>query len=325
VKRLSICIPTFNRAVFLAESLEAIRDALELVDTRKVEIVISDNCSDDLTQQVIQKFVDLRLCEVKNFTQKENIGWSNLIKVTDYAIGDYIWILSDDDLILRDSILKILSLIESSEEEISIIVNIAAFDSRGNISKAFLNKNSIVTDFNSGLKLLGRHITFLSSVVFGRNNLDGEMKKISENNGFPQSFVFLKAMRASKIFFLREVCLKIRRGNSGGYNFYVFFITMIDQLLLFALKLGYSNGSVISVRNHVRLLLYWSVFANFEKNSTLRSSDIKKIEQIIYTSGHDFLTKITLSGFVRLFIKNKFVAKPTASLLNYFRAKFDLN
>jgi glycosyltransferase involved in cell wall biosynthesis len=47
--RLSICIPTFNRAPFLEKTLESIVGQKIFLETDMVEVVVSDNCSTDGT------------------------------------------------------------------------------------------------------------------------------------------------------------------------------------------------------------------------------------------------------------------------------------
>ena len=50
--RLSICIPTFNREGLLRETLTHLREVCD----EDIEIAISDNCSSDGTQDVIDSF-----------------------------------------------------------------------------------------------------------------------------------------------------------------------------------------------------------------------------------------------------------------------------
>ena len=55
MKKLSICIPTFNRGDFLKRLLV---DILENERSHEVEIVISDNASTDNTDEVVEFFKD---------------------------------------------------------------------------------------------------------------------------------------------------------------------------------------------------------------------------------------------------------------------------
>lgn len=54
---LSVCIPTFNRAVLLERTLSSMVQQAAFLDTDEIEIVISDNCSDDETPAVAARFV----------------------------------------------------------------------------------------------------------------------------------------------------------------------------------------------------------------------------------------------------------------------------
>ncbi len=57
--RLSICIPTRNRAQHLEEALRSITDNPVFAQQDDIEVVVSDNASTDHTPQVVEKFVAL--------------------------------------------------------------------------------------------------------------------------------------------------------------------------------------------------------------------------------------------------------------------------
>lgn len=97
--KVSVCIPTFNRAQYLEQT---VRSALEQ-DYPNLEILVSDNCSSDRTSDVIDTFVaDPRLKHNLNAT---NIGmvanWQKLIY--EMATGEWFILLSDDDYFVDKS------------------------------------------------------------------------------------------------------------------------------------------------------------------------------------------------------------------------------
>ena len=53
---LSLCIPTYNRSQYLKKSIDSIVCQKEFLDG-KVEIVISDNASDDDTREVVKPYL----------------------------------------------------------------------------------------------------------------------------------------------------------------------------------------------------------------------------------------------------------------------------
>jgi len=54
---LSICIPTYNRAKQLDTTLKSIISQNIFINTNKIEIVISDNCSTDETSLIVNKYI----------------------------------------------------------------------------------------------------------------------------------------------------------------------------------------------------------------------------------------------------------------------------
>lgn len=90
--RVSVCLPTYNRAGYLAQCLAGI-----LAQTfRDFEVIVSDNCSTDATAEVVGAFNDPRIRYVRN---ARNIGvFPNMNQCLDLARGQYICILHDDDL-----------------------------------------------------------------------------------------------------------------------------------------------------------------------------------------------------------------------------------
>ena len=101
--KLSICIPTFNRAKYLNNLLNSIYITKSpfLANT---EICISDNNSSDKTENVVKSFDDKLNINYKK--QKTNVSLLNILKVVDLAKGEFVWILGDDDLILKNSFEK---------------------------------------------------------------------------------------------------------------------------------------------------------------------------------------------------------------------------
>ncbi len=120
----SICIPTFNRAVPLAERLEQFERILGRSAYRGVvEMVVSNNGSDDDTDEVIRSWFE-RLaahCEVRTFRQKRNIGGeAHFDFMYEQARGEYVWLCSDDDTVVEEDFDRLLADLERFAPEICI-------------------------------------------------------------------------------------------------------------------------------------------------------------------------------------------------------------
>jgi glycosyltransferase involved in cell wall biosynthesis len=104
---LTIAIPTYNRAAHLDEQLK--RLGTQIKDS--VEVLVSDNASDDNTGEIVNRYK----CVLPNLVycrNAVNLGFDrNIIRLYCEAKGEYIWFLSDDDAILPGALLEVLSLI----------------------------------------------------------------------------------------------------------------------------------------------------------------------------------------------------------------------
>ncbi|MBM9501967.1 glycosyltransferase family 2 protein [Leptospira sp. 201903071] len=109
--KISICIPTFNRAEHLSNCLNSIllnRDR-ENVD---FEICVSDNNSNDQTESVVQNFE--KTLPIRYWKNEFNMGVArNVLKVVDLAEGDFVWLIGDDDLLLPNAVKSISDLISN--------------------------------------------------------------------------------------------------------------------------------------------------------------------------------------------------------------------
>lgn len=111
---LTIGVQTYNRAYKLERLLKQFCELPNYFDVQKwnLEILISDNCSDDHTPLVVN---NLKAKLVKSgflvsfFRQKENLGLDgNSLFVLTHAQGEYLWFFSDDDILISKNILHLL-------------------------------------------------------------------------------------------------------------------------------------------------------------------------------------------------------------------------
>ena len=91
--KVTIAIPTYNRAAFLTEALDS-----ALAQTYKnIEVIVSDNASTDNTLQLLENYTDDRLTIIQ---QKTNLGMvGNWNACLEKASGEFFILLSDDDFL----------------------------------------------------------------------------------------------------------------------------------------------------------------------------------------------------------------------------------
>jgi glycosyltransferase involved in cell wall biosynthesis len=92
---VSIMIPTYNQAEFLPVAVQSALDQ----DYVNLEVVISDDCSDDRTGEVLKRFEEDR--RVRVFRNSENLGRVKNYRKTlyDYARGKFVLNLDGDDFL----------------------------------------------------------------------------------------------------------------------------------------------------------------------------------------------------------------------------------
>ena len=91
--RLTVGIPTFNRAAWLGEAIESVL-AQTFTDFR---LIVSDNASDDDTPEVVRSFADERIEYVRSEHNVGSIG--NCNRLVDLAETEFLVLLPDDDLL----------------------------------------------------------------------------------------------------------------------------------------------------------------------------------------------------------------------------------
>lgn len=144
---LSICIPTYNRHESLKLLLELICEQIRF--NSKVELVVSDNNSNDDTQKVLEKYSEID--NIRIYKNNSNIGAvGNILKLTQVlAKGEYIWVIGDDDLLMPGAIDKLVKLIEANRHIGYFFVNHIYECSKNRQSIYDEIKNSKPREFNT--------------------------------------------------------------------------------------------------------------------------------------------------------------------------------
>lgn len=189
---LSICIPTYNREAYLVEAIESIVLQIDEGLRERVEIVISDNFSNDETQNVVKGYAKKNK-SIKYFRNERNIGMAkNLVEVGKHAKGEYIWFLSDDDVQNKGGIKQIVKLIGKYFPDV-IFCNL---DECSRDMKKVITRNSM--NIEEDIYLHGRRelYKFLNTKFF--YNIDWYTTYYS--NLILKKSVYKESARLSKIF-----------------------------------------------------------------------------------------------------------------------------
>ncbi|GGG53138.1 glycosyltransferase family 2 protein [Bizionia arctica] len=107
---VSICIPTYNGAKFIAEAMQSAIDQ----DYLNIEIIVSDDASKDDTLKIIEGFKSQTSIPIKVYPHHPNgIGanWNHSIKK---ASGEYIKFLFQDDVLMPNCISSMIEVMENN-------------------------------------------------------------------------------------------------------------------------------------------------------------------------------------------------------------------
>lgn len=111
--RLSICMPTFNRASHIERQLSFILEEARPYLGSEIEILVSNNASPDETDRVIRE-IERKAGGGFSYTlQPENIGAvPNVHFLIKKAKGKYVWVVGDDDVLRSGTLTRVVSLLE---------------------------------------------------------------------------------------------------------------------------------------------------------------------------------------------------------------------
>lgn len=105
--KLTVAIPTFNRAALLKESLASVLAQ----DYEDFQVIVLDNASTDETGAVVQSFNDPRLTYIQH---PSNIGiWANWNRALEINQSPYLSIFHDDDLMQPGFLRESMTALES--------------------------------------------------------------------------------------------------------------------------------------------------------------------------------------------------------------------
>jgi O-antigen biosynthesis protein len=119
---ISICIPTYNRAKDLNTCLNSIYS--QIGNNHKWEVVVCNNHSTDETEQVIINYKEV-YDNLKYYKNDTNIGGDkNILKVTEYANGEYFLWHGDDDFFIAGSLEELFNVAYKNKDKALIFIKV---------------------------------------------------------------------------------------------------------------------------------------------------------------------------------------------------------
>ncbi len=262
---LSLCVPTYNRAALLPQALRAILTQITPDMAGRVEVVILDNASPDDTPDVVREVqAEFPHAALRSVRRPENIGPdANMCDAPNQAHGTFVYLLSDDDVLLPGAVATLLRLIGEHPDVDAFALNVREFlhSPDEDMPGLFvLPEDSLLGTCDEALTFLRFHITFLSCIAFRRANVAGRDYSRFSGTIIGQAYMFLDALAPGCGLYVAVAPFLARRAdNSQGFGFFQVFVTQFQHLLQYAREVGYSDAAVRETFARHREFLYQCV------------------------------------------------------------------
>ena len=243
MKLLTIGIPTYNRRVYLQECLERLLPQIEQ-NSEQIELYISDNCSSDDTRDFLKQ-IALKHSVVTYFVQPENLGAErNFISIFKHATGKYVWILSDDDIVVDDGVKHVLEYLGKNPDLNCVHMNNYFFKGEypeeSRLKPRLSDKEDyLLTDKDDVIKTVGCNITLITTSIFNTkmihmiDNLEQYIPTL-----FVQGYAFLLSTKGLdvKVGYIGNPVVAVRQNKEVKYNIYQVFGEGLWNMMQYAVR-----------------------------------------------------------------------------------------
>jgi abequosyltransferase len=211
---LSICMATFKRGKFIAETLESILPQL----VPEVELLIVDGASPDETESVVRGYME-RNPGIRYMRETTNSGVDrDYDKAVSYARGRYCWLMTDDDLMCEGAIERVLQAIANEHDLIVLNTEIRNVDFSAVIIPRFMPMDQDrVYGPQQGDDLLrdsGHALTFIGCVVIRRELWQSRLREPYFGSLFIHVGVIFQQPLPGTACVMAEPAIVIRYGNA---------------------------------------------------------------------------------------------------------------
>ena len=157
--KLSFCIPTLNRPEYLINTIRSI--CIENYSSQ-FEICIYNNSSN-------HNYIDVEE-EIKILSQKFNIKYKkgtsrleidqSMFEAINLAVGDYLFLIGDDDYLLSDGLSSIIDLIDGNDFDLAIFNALILNEKNKTLTKMFNVSDIYYFDLKKSLIVLKNYCSY---------------------------------------------------------------------------------------------------------------------------------------------------------------------
>ena len=196
--KISICIPQYNRIEYLIKSL----DELQGQSYSDFEVVISDDCSQDDTTNQIQEYLKASKYPITYFRFDQNQGYDrNLRKSMELAVGEYCFVLGNDDTLSHSHVLRDLEdfLVKNNFPDLGFC-NYQEYSNDKILTRRALETKIIGAGPDIGIKNYSC-FSFVGGLIFKKSTFDQYNTEIFDRSIFAQIALALNMICNGAILF----------------------------------------------------------------------------------------------------------------------------
>jgi glycosyltransferase involved in cell wall biosynthesis len=229
---LTIAIPTYNRAKYLNRCLHYVTSQISK-NENTLELIVSDNNSNDETKEIVQNYINLGY-NIKYFKNEVNHGPDiNIDKCYELASGKYVLALGDDDIIISNSINKLLDILKQDDYGV-IYLNSKPIDSNTNYNFEKLSLScEKIHQQNKFLDKVGYNVTFISANIINKFFYDkNTLSNYYDTNLVQVPFIMEAILCSSNNLIINDCILRVQVDNTGGYKLFKVFGSNFNKILI---------------------------------------------------------------------------------------------
>ena len=208
---LTIAIPTYNRHRYLAELIPVLLAQMDQINSDKtvIELLIVDNASSDGTGQYIES-LDQR-SYLKYCRNEKNIGGdANFLMCIKGAIGKYVWLFGDDELVVDSGVMKVLDVVNEGRYDL-IVAKDMDYITGLKSSRHFDN----FKEFTSVFSKINAHFilahTLITSNIFKKSSFDIAFAYGLLHTNYAHMYGLLNGLKnRGSVYVFNEPIIKVR-------------------------------------------------------------------------------------------------------------------
>jgi glycosyltransferase involved in cell wall biosynthesis len=290
--KLTIGIPTFNRYDKLYNTLEQILKQLSNFEyLENLEILISNNASTDKTNFIVEDFNKLVTCSFNYYIQAENIGFDrNVDFLFRKASGDFLWILSDDDILLENAITDVYKSILLNPKIVFAFINYNVNVCGKLVKSNLLFKENIIISSEEIMTTINFANSLISSCIFNVYKWNEIKTELFFDTYWIHMYVARSLLKEGKSLIITRPLIEMQQQNFldsrsekqkiNGIEFYFYAHLQLVEFCESLLKFGYPleiqrKAKIFCEKGDIGHIINLKLFRKFY--------DIKEIIIIIFS------------------------------------------